>query len=128
MSKIATKLFEEIQEFLSDRKLMFGNDEHLVWCRPTKKMVRVDCFDRDTQRIIEFFGDYWHASPKMFQEHEVIKDKSVKEIWERDNARIKNLEASGYDVLVVWEDEYVNNPTLTKMLCISFLAGESVER
>lgn len=58
------------------------------------------------KKIIEFFGDYWHANP--------IKDWSTKkinpeEIRNKDKNRIDYLTKIGYTVLVIWENDWYKN-------------------
>lgn len=71
------------------------------------------------KKIIEFYGDFWHANPKAYKEHQVIKGfsyepKFVKKIWEDDKNRIDSLMGLGYNVLIVWESEWNND----KLACI----------
>lgn len=62
-------------------------------------------------KIIEYFGDYWHANPKKYSsdwKHKHL-NKRADEIWISDKNRIKNLEDRGYDVLVIWETDWHND-------------------
>jgi G:T-mismatch repair DNA endonuclease (very short patch repair protein) len=62
--------------------------------------------------IIEFYGNYWHANPKIYKENDIVHHNiKAKEIWESDKARIKMLENQGYSVIIIWQDEYKNNKT-----------------
>ena len=63
-------------------------------------------------KIIEFFGDFWHCNPKYFlngeEKHKMTKQK-IKDIWEHDKKRIKKLENNNYKIMIVWEDDWYNN-------------------
>ena len=76
-------------------------------------------------KIIEYNGDYWHASPKKYKETDIIKfpNKSipVNEIWIKDNEKIKFAESQGYEVLVVWESDFKQNKEQVIKECIQFL-------
>ena len=80
----------------------------------------------DGNKIIEFYGDYWHCNPKdkrfsdgkMF--HPYLK-MTASEKWEFDNTRINKLKSAGYDVKVVWEMDYKNNKELIIEDCRRFL-------
>ena len=80
----------------------------------------------DGNKIIEFYGDYWHCNPKdkrfldgkMF--HPYLK-MTASEKWEFDNNRINKLKNAGYDVKVVWEMDYKNNKELIIEDCRRFL-------
>ena len=73
-------------------------------------------------KIIEFYGDYWHKNPKKYS----IGDKgigvrSVGDIWQRDMKRIEVLEEMGYDVMIVWELDYKSDKKLVFNECSEFL-------
>ena len=74
-------------------------------------------------KIIEFNGDFWHANPKKYtNEDEIIYEgKSVKEIWERDKIKLELARTKGFDVMVVWENEWDNNPSETLSKLLKFL-------
>jgi len=58
--------------------------------------------------IIECYGDYWHCNPSFFNSdyyHKQIR-KTAKEIWENDSERVKLLNSYGYNVIIIWENDY----------------------
>lgn len=59
--------------------------------------------------IIEIFGDYWHGNPKFYSGNNIIKNKKVSDVWNKDNERIKIFESLGYNVIVIWEDDLKKN-------------------
>jgi len=62
-------------------------------------------------KIIEFFGDYWHCNPNKYKKdyfHSRIK-LLAEEIWDNDNDKINYLKSKNYDVLVIWENEWSKN-------------------
>jgi len=67
-----------------------------------------DFLNVDTRRIIEIYGDYWHANPSMFQPDDVISTikMTASDKWLYDKKRKKYLEQKGYDVTIVWESEF----------------------
>ena len=74
-------------------------------------------------KIIEFNGDYWHCNPKFYKAnfYNKSKHKTAKEIWKYDNQKIKLARKQGFDVLVVWEYDYQNNPIDVINKCYEFL-------
>ena len=78
-------------------------------------------------KLIEFNGDYWHCNPKQCKEDFYNKSKllTAKEIWENDKLKIQCAQKNGYDVLVIWESEYNENPHNTLRKCIKFLNNEN---
>lgn len=66
----------------------------------------VDIFIPSQNKIIEYFGDYWHCNPKNYLPdfyHPNCK-KIASEIWKNDAVRVKNFENAGYTVEIVWEN------------------------
>lgn len=66
------------------------------------------------KKIIEFYGDFWHANPQIFNKDKILKDhlggvRVVNDIWKRDEKRIKFLKDVGYEVLVIWESDWNKN-------------------
>lgn len=66
------------------------------------------------KRVIEFYGDFWHANPKMYHEDDTLKgfcsvSREVKSIWKNDENRVAKLKEMGYDVLVIWEHDWHHN-------------------
>ena len=61
--------------------------------------------------IFEFNGDYWHCNPKIYFKNYYNKSINMlsKEKWELDKERIIFLEKEGYNVIVVWEDDWNKN-------------------
>ena len=60
--------------------------------------------------IIEYFGDYWHANPKVYAEDDIVRwGISAAELWFSDKKRIEILESAGYIIEVVFQMEYREN-------------------
>ena len=60
-------------------------------------------------KIVEFNGDYWHANPKIYNENDLIRGVSAKDIWEKDEKKLAVARNAGFDILVVWENDYRQN-------------------
>ena len=76
-------------------------------------------------KIIEFNGDYWHASPKFYKSTDFISYPNEKilasEVWLRDAKRLNAMKELGYEIFIVWENEFSNNPIEKINECIAFL-------
>jgi very-short-patch-repair endonuclease len=63
--------------------------------------------------VIEFNGDFWHANPSKYKADEIVKHRGkqrlAKEIWEADEHKLSLIKARGFDIMVIWESEYLNN-------------------
>jgi len=106
IKKLLNELPEEIR-----LKCKYGKNEKYIKNKETKKAFKYD-FVVD-KLIIEFNGDYWHANPKIYKENEKISYpgsiRIVNEIWEHDNEKINCAKQAGYEVIIIWENEYKNN-------------------
>jgi G:T-mismatch repair DNA endonuclease (very short patch repair protein) len=60
----------------------------------------------DTNLIIEYYGDYWHANPKFYKSEDVVYHGfTAQNLWDIDKARISAL-STKYQVCVLWEDDF----------------------
>lgn len=61
--------------------------------------------------VIECFGDYWHCNPEFYNKnyfHKQIR-KYSSEIWEYDNEKEKIFKNNGYQVIRIWENDFMKN-------------------
>lgn len=114
-SKQSLALFEELGVG------HYGDHEKTV--RGQRKVHRVDfVFDN---KIIEYFGDYWHGNPKKYSSTNLIRKKRVEDIWKHDQQKIEDLCSAGYDVLKVWESAHRQFPEEVLQLCKEFINDNS---
>jgi len=116
-SKISMTFFTHISEKIPD--ILFGVNEAIITVSGLS--YTVDCLHQTNKKIIEFFGDYWHANPIKFSAGDMIKGKLVENIWKHDENKLKTLTDAGYQVLVVWESEYNKDKQGTIDQCVNFL-------
>jgi very-short-patch-repair endonuclease len=97
--------------------LIFGTKELSI----DNKFYDLACVEN--KKIIEFYGNYWHACPKKYGPNEVVgrKGQTALQIWDADAAKIKLAEDHGYQVKVIWESEYKKNPKKVVDECITWL-------
>jgi G:T-mismatch repair DNA endonuclease (very short patch repair protein) len=95
----------------------YGEDEKVV--RGKLKVHRVDFLYGNI--IIEFYGDYWHGNPTIFSNGAMIRKKKIEDVWEHDCNKIADLRDTGYNVLVIWENDYLIDPTNVLITCKNFI-------
>ena len=75
-------------------------------------------------KAIEFNGDYWHCNPQTYSDdwyHPQV-EMTAGEIWDRDNRKVLALnEHRSIQTLVIWESEYLTDPTQTIKRCKEWL-------
>ena len=71
----------------------------------------VDILIKEKMLVIEFFGDFWHMRPGKFDENYInpISKLSAKQKRDLDNLKIEQLTSLGYNVIVVWENDWKEN-------------------
>jgi hypothetical protein len=84
-----------------------------------KNGIVVDFFLPEYGIIIEFFGDYWHCNPKIYDNdyyHKILK-MTASQKWENDKNRIdKILEDKKNSVLVVWESTNISSDEILSLV------------
>jgi G:T-mismatch repair DNA endonuclease (very short patch repair protein) len=63
-------------------------------------------------KIIECYGDYWHCNPIKYdyQYYHSQLRKTAQDIWKYDEEKNNLLEKHGYNVYIIWEKEWKDNP------------------
>ena len=93
---------------------------------PNEKLIGRSCVDFcDGNKVIEFFGDYWHSNPVIYPEEYFNARKKMKasEIWQKDAERIKKITDAGYQVKIVWERDFKRNPQKIIQECLEWLSN-----
>lgn len=129
ISAISQKLFFALKTQLNRDNIWFGQHrgEYGMYLHDINQYVFLDFYDFKTNKAIEFFGDYWHANPKQYREKDIINQKgihyNVVDIWEKDLARINAIikQKSIKGLLIVWENDYYNDPDRVLFKCLEFL-------
>lgn len=93
---------------------------------PKYGRVVVDFFIKDYKKVIEFYGDYWHANPNIYNENSVIRypkniTKTAKDVWQSDLDRISAIKSIGIDVLIVWEKDFREDPNNTIQTTVNWI-------
>lgn len=121
VSRSSLLLFDAISKTINHIK--YGKDEITITCE--NNTYSVDCLDFKTNKIIEYFGDYWHGNPRKFSPDSKIKKGTAQEVWAKDLKRINTLISAGYEVLIVWEHDVTKNFNETLTKCITFLTQQN---
>ena len=73
----------------------------------------VDCLFPNRKLIVEFYGTWWHGDPRYYGPDEMIgtnRKMRVSEKWQLDAERQATLEAAGYRVMIVWQNDWEEDP------------------
>jgi len=125
-SKISQEMFDEIYDSIEYTKCYYAklNKEYGIYLPHSKQYTFIDFYVLDCNKAIEFYGDYWHCNPNIYDEKYVhtVYNKPAKEVWDSDNNRISELyNHYGIDTLVIWQQDYIDNKNDTINKCLEFL-------
>jgi G:T-mismatch repair DNA endonuclease (very short patch repair protein) len=123
-SKISQKLFWNIYNKLNRKEhIHFSelNKEFHKRCKNTNYFY--DFVDNKNKKVIEFNGDIWHGNVKLLGEKYInpITKKNIKEMKKHDKKKNDFIKRLGYELLIVWEDDYYKNPQYIEKKCLNFL-------
>jgi G:T-mismatch repair DNA endonuclease (very short patch repair protein) len=98
-----------------------GNRQFFRYFSETKKTYAYDFVIG--KKIIEFNGDYWHCNPSKCKstDYHTVMNMTAKEKWKLDEIKLNLIKDAGYEVLVIWESDYKNNPETIINQCIEYL-------
>jgi len=116
VSQVATELFTAIDPLRIGK---FGDEETTV--RAKNKIYRVDYYRKESRKIIEFNGEYWHADSKKYLSSDLIKGKTAQQIWDNDVKKLDALRKNGFAVLVIKEADYYADKDKVINECREFL-------
>ena len=123
-SKISDNFFDTLIKNINEEHLnniFYGDNEFII--TDENRSYKPDFINIKTNKIIEFYGDYWHSNPVKYDKNYYNKTLHLYtyEIWDKDKKRITQLEKLGYKILIIWEYEYKKNPEYFINKCIQFL-------
>jgi G:T-mismatch repair DNA endonuclease (very short patch repair protein) len=129
-SKISVDLFEKIDLLDPELKLhtRYATKEggELQLELPNNILLKPDLVFKN--KIIEFYGDYWHCNPNIFESTKIVRRGSKKyrasSIWKIDSWRERILKEAGYDVKIVWENEFKEDPEKIINECYNYLKDD----
>jgi len=114
------QLYKELNLTEQDTKFFELNEEQLFY--NSNNIIKVDF--KYKNNIIEFNGDYWHANPKIYKKDDFINGKIAEDTWKKDNSRYEFLKSVGYNVIVIWENEWKTDKDSVLNKCKKFLLNE----
>jgi len=128
-SKISQDFFDTLLSNISNNNyenIFYGrkNYEYFFTNKAVNNIYFVDFYDISSNKVIEFYGDYYHCNPNKYTP-EYFNSKvqmSALDIWNKDRDRIHNIEKYfGTNVHIVWENELKNFKERTLQQCLTFL-------
>jgi len=118
IENLTSKSEREIQEYLKS-----FNENIITNDRKTLNGLELDILYKN--KAIEYNGDYWHCNPLIYESDYFHKHKHIyaKDIWKRDKYKLEECKRLGIDLLVIWENDYINNKDITLNNIKEFIQG-----
>ena len=126
-SEIAKKFFTELYKLIPSTatdNIFFLPMTPEYFLSKENNFYIVDFYDKSVNRIIEFYGDYWHANPKTYSSDWVnpTTKSLAKDIWRADLNRKHTIETIfNKEILIIWEMDARLNQNEQINLCLKFL-------
>jgi hypothetical protein len=72
------------------------------------RYIRVDGFCESTNQVFEFYGDYWHGNPDVFDPQEINKSnkKTFSQLYAETLEREEWIRGLGFELITIWENEF----------------------
>jgi len=135
VSLISQKFCENIDKLLDISYNTYyhnKNNEYVAYLYKIKRPAFLDFYSMSTNKAIEFYGDYWHANPAIYQENSIIKFprdivKTACEIWKYDRERIEEIyNEHKIRTLIVWERDYIKESEIVIKRCLEFITNDTL--
>ncbi len=100
-----------IKKLLEDLNIKFRTEENI-----NGKFV--DYYLPDFDICIEYFGNYWHMNPKIYESTEYNKrlKKFAHEKWSDDYSRIEKIRQNCRGIIIIWESTKIDQTILEKTI------------
>jgi|ERR1700722_8156035 len=73
------------------------------------KQVKVDGFDPTTNTVYEFYGDFWHGNPDIYDLDDInnANHTQYRVLYNETMARETLLKSAGYNIVSIWENDWL---------------------
>ena len=88
------------------------DSEHREVCNLLENYrYRVDGYDPHTNTVYEFYGDYWHGNPAIYDPQAINPSTKCTfgELYKQTQYRRKKFQEAGYTVIEMWEKDWHTN-------------------
>lgn len=113
VSKASQFFFKELDERIKEYRLTTyfdAKNKEFGKKLSSGSYCKVDYYVRELNLAIEYFGDFWHANPKLYEADRVLySQRTASDIWKIDLDRLSLMKTDhAIETLIVWQSD-VNN-------------------
>lgn len=103
------KLLQELNLKVEDEKFIYED-----------KLKAVDFYLPDQNVVVEYFGDYWHMNPRLYEKNFFNKTLKVtaEEVWAKDQRRNQEIMDNIKDcsLIIIWETTKIDAAYLSSLI------------
>lgn len=76
---------------------------------PSGKHISFDGYSQETNTVYEFFGDYYHGNPQVYDAEmtNAVSKRKMGDLWEETCQRIDTILSLGYNLVTIWENDWM---------------------
>jgi len=73
-------------------------------------MIKPDGYDKTTNTVYEFWGDFWHGNPDVYNPDNINPRNKLSygALYEQTITKIKIIKQSGYNLIQIWENDFIS--------------------
>jgi hypothetical protein len=104
--KCSSNISKKSQQWLD--KLNIPRDFREKTLVINSKVVKTDALDEKNKIVYEFYGDFWHKNPKIYDKNgiNVVNKKTFGELYLKTVSREKLIKSAGYEIIFIWESDF----------------------
>lgn len=108
--KCSKKISLSENEWLKLMKIPNNKKHRQVKIKINNTIYKADGYDHKTKTIYEFYGDYYHGNPKIYDPLKIngICHKTFGELYQKTIDREKIIKSAGYNLISIWESDFKN--------------------
>jgi len=126
-SKVSQELFDSLLKNINFDKIYYAEYNKEYGIKSKKRYYFYDFVVLDNKKIIEFNGDIWHANPNLYDNNNkpfCYENIDLNEIWDFEKKKLRIAKNRGFEILVIWENEYRDSKDEVINKCLKFLNNE----
>lgn len=116
------QIYNDLKNYLEKEKVYFAELNHEYSCRTGR--FNYDFVNETRKKVIEFNGNAFHANPSVYKADDIpiafLKAKAS-QLWDFDKRKNERAIQNGYEVFVVWEQDFIDKPEEVILSCENFL-------
>lgn len=97
---IDKNIFIQHAENIGEKKVKINN-----------KLIKFDGYCETINTVFELHGNIWHGNPKLYNSMDInpVNKKKYGDLYNKTIEREKMIKENGYNLITIWEDEYLKN-------------------